>query len=57
MDFSILSPKEKKKIMEKKVNELHRLGYTYSQISRLVKTSKTTVCYVLKGRKDSRKKP
>lgn len=41
---------EKKKIVQKTIRLLHKAGWSYDEIARLLKVSKTTVLKTLKGR-------
>ena len=46
--------KDIKSLLEKKIRDLNKIGYNYREISELLRVSKTTVFYALKGRKLSR---
>lgn len=48
--------RDKKAILEKKVRDLFKLGYSDKEISRLLSMPKTSVFYIRKGRKQSAKR-
>jgi len=42
--------RELTKVFHQKIRDLAKLGYTYDEIAEMLRTSKTTISFVLKGR-------
>lgn len=49
-DLKIVPLKERLQIRNKKIRELHKIGYSMEEICKMVNCSKTTVFFAIKGR-------